>query len=101
MTPGEITLVPRPSPLTTDLRGWLQTFVRSTFFAPFEDAKADQYITEVENTCRPDAYWSVENPGMGLKPVEEAAAAARGASTHGWEVMYVRLRGVAYRPVDR
>ena len=98
MTPGEITLVPRPNPLPTDLHGWLQTFVRSTFFASFDDREADRLMLDVEDICRPDAYWSLANPGMGVKPAESTASEAEKSESHGWEIMYMRLRGLAYSP---
>jgi hypothetical protein len=87
MTPGEIALVPRPTPLTTDLRGWLETFARRSFLSALEEKEADAILDEVQEACRPDAYWNDASPGMGSQ---------KGASgKEGWEIMYVRLRGTA------
>ena len=97
LRPELIELVPRPTPLPTDMFGWLQTFVRGSWFATFDDEEAEKLMKEVEVICRPDAYWSLETPGMGIKPTEEDSATKRTSSSlQGWEVMYVRLRGVAY-----
>lgn len=93
MTSSGLELVPRPTPLTTDLHGWLKTFVENTFFVSYSEQEAEQLIKEIEDICRPDAYWSLENPGMGLKQENEDQS----LSPHGWEIMYVRLRGVAHR----
>jgi hypothetical protein len=86
MTPGHIALVPRPTPLTTDVRGWLATFARRSFLAAFAEEDADDILNEVQEVCRPDAYWNDERPGMGSEG---------GAGKEGWEIMYVRLRGTA------
>jgi len=99
MIPGDIKLVPRPTPLPSDLRDWLNTFVRGTFFASFGDEDTEVSLSEVEEMCRPDAYWSLDNPGMGMKP-DEGIGALQESSTYGWEIMYVRLRGIAKRKVD-
>jgi hypothetical protein len=99
MTPGEIHLVPRPTPLTTDLFGWLTTFARNTFFSQFSDADANELMLEVEEMCRPDNYWSNATPGIGIKG--DAAKGVKGADPQdGWEMMYVRLRGTATRNGD-
>ncbi len=91
MLAKEVKLVPRPSPLPTSLAGWLKTFARSTFFAQFNDDEAAALIEEVVEIARPEAYWSEINPGMGIKVEGEEGE-------HGWQVMYVRLRGVALAP---
>lgn len=48
-------------------------------------------MKEVVEICRVDNYWSEENPGMGIKGPDEGGES-------GWEVLYVRLRGVAQKP---
>lgn len=69
--------------------GWLKTFARNTFFAKWKDDEAEQMMKETADICRPDTYWSSASPGSGSKP--------RTGSDYkeGWEIMYVRLRGVA------
>ena len=101
LRPGFIEIVPRPTPLPTDMLGWLQTFVRSSWFASFDDQVADKFMKEVADMCRPDAYWSIETPGMGDEPAEKDSATRRVSSpSEGWWIMYVRLRGVAYNQGD-
>jgi hypothetical protein len=89
MKPGEVVLVPRPTPLPTDLVGWLKTFARNTFFTSYSDEDAQMMMEEVAEICRPDAYWHTAAPGAGTKPEQNAAG------EEGWEIMYVRIRGVA------
>ncbi|TXT04927.1 hypothetical protein VHUM_04010 [Vanrija humicola] len=88
MTPGSVALYPRPTPLTTDLVGWLTTFARNTFLAGLPSSEADALMQEVADICRPDSYWNDAAPG-------DATNAANTAGKDGWEIMYVRLRGIA------
>lgn len=88
MTPRDVKLVPRPNPLPTGLAGWIKTFAQNTMLSGFDPAKTDQLVSNVVEMCRPAMYWSTDNVGMGVKPVKEDGE-------HGWEVMYVRLRGIA------
>lgn len=90
LQPTHVTLIPRPTPLPTDLVGWLQTFVRNTYFASWDDEEAQKMMEEVAEICRPDAYWCSATPGEGRKPTTEAAY------NEGWELMYVRIRGQAF-----
>ncbi|ODO12094.1 hypothetical protein I350_00880 [Cryptococcus amylolentus CBS 6273] len=92
-TPSNVHLAPRPTPLPTSLEGWLTTFARSSFLSSFSDTDAATIMQEVAEIARVDNYWSVENPGMGVKGQE-----GQEAQEEGWEVMYVRLRGVAFAP---
>lgn len=92
MSPGAIELHQRPTPLTTDLYGWLKTFARNTFLAKFSDEEADIMMREVVESCRPDNYWCDATPGLGMAPT------AGEASNEGWVVHYVRLRGSAVAP---
>lgn len=89
MLPNDVELHQRPTPLSTDLYGWLQTFARNTFFAKFCDEEANEMMQEVVETCRPDCYWCDSNPGIGAKPDADAPG------DDGWVVHYVRLRGHA------
>lgn len=63
-------LHPRPTPLPTDLAGWLHTFARRSFLASLDDALADEIIAEVVEDMRVDCQ---DPEGR-------------------WQVMYVRLR---------
>jgi hypothetical protein len=89
MAPGDVDLFPRPTPLPTDLVGWLTTFARKTFLSSYSQKDADEIMLEVSDLARPDAYWCSAAPGSGAKvplaPSDE----------EGWEIMYVRLRGTA------
>ncbi|KAL0252968.1 hypothetical protein I308_102362 [Cryptococcus tetragattii IND107] len=91
LTPFDVHLVPRPTPLPTTLEGWLVTFARNSFLSSFDDNEAKSIMKEVVEICRVDNYWSEENPGMGIKGPDEGGES-------GWEVLYVRLRGVAQKP---
>lgn len=91
MEPGEVGLFPRPTPLPTDLVGWLTTFARKTFLSAYTQAEADTMMKEVAEICRPDAYWCTAMPGAGEKPPASATS-----YEEGWEVMYVRIRGVGW-----
>ena len=95
MIPADnIGLFPRPTPLPGDLKGWLQTFVRNTFFSGLEAEVQDRLMNEVQELCRPDSYWNDSHPGTG---VPGSGGASEGAQD-GWEIMYVRLRGTAVKP---
>jgi hypothetical protein len=82
-------LYPRPTPLPTGLKGWLKMFARNTFLTGLEADVCDEITKEVEDVCRVDMYWNDAYPGMG----EGESAEEQGED--GWEMMYVRLRGVA------
>lgn len=88
---SSIELVPRPNPMQTDLKGWLETFALHTFFAQFDTEDADRALDEVVEICRPDCFWSDARPGdsVGEEPSPGYA--------QGWQIMYVRLRGVAIK----
>lgn len=90
MIPEQVELHQRPTPLTTDLFGWLKTFARKTFLAKFSDEEADEMMREVVETCRPDCYWCDDHPGVGAQP-----CAGTQPGNSGWVVHYVRLRGCA------
>jgi len=98
MSPSDdIGLFPRPTPLPGDLKGWLQTFVRNTFFAGLDADRQDRLMDEVQELCRPDSYWNDSHPGSGVTgPDTNIAADAK----DGWEVAYVRLRGTATKPSE-
>ena len=49
----QITLIPRPTPLPTGIRGWLETFERATLDAIPEDGR-ERFLEEVENLLRPE-----------------------------------------------
>jgi hypothetical protein len=92
-----IALFPRPTALPGDLQGWLHTFARKTFFVQFDTAEQDQLIHEVQEICRPDNYWNDAYPGSGV-----ASGSGREdgkTAKDGWEIMYVRLRGSATKPI--
>jgi hypothetical protein len=48
------TLVPRPTPLPTNLVGWLRTFCRKSFLADLDDEAAEDVMEEVSRRCEPD-----------------------------------------------
>ncbi|AAW42081.2 conserved hypothetical protein [Cryptococcus deneoformans JEC21] len=91
LIPSNVHLVPRPTPLPTTLEGWLVTFARNSFLSSFSDDEAKAIMKEVVGICRVDNYWSDENPGTGVKGSGEGGES-------GWEVLYVRLRGVGKKP---
>ncbi|KAK8865596.1 hypothetical protein IAR55_000740 [Kwoniella newhampshirensis] len=95
LTPQNVQLVPRPTPLPTSLRGWLVTFARNSFLSSFSDQEADEIMDQVSEICRVDNYWSDENPGVGVTSQGQEKQVGKGQE--GWEVMYVRLRGVALK----
>jgi SAM-dependent methyltransferase len=67
-----IALIPRPTPLPTEINGWLETFAQS-FMAPLDARERPAFIDEVRESLRPDL------------------CDARGA----WFADYVRLRFAA------
>ncbi|KAF9025581.1 S-adenosyl-L-methionine-dependent methyltransferase [Hymenopellis radicata] len=68
--PSEVTLVPRFTPLPTDVKGWLMTFVRSSFLQDMSDEEAESIMDEVHEICKVDCRDSQGN----------------------WAMMYMRLR---------
>ncbi|ORX81067.1 methyltransferase [Basidiobolus meristosporus CBS 931.73] len=68
-----IELVPRITPLPTDVGGWVRTFGGS-FFKPFDRETQEEMIQEVMDFLKPVCY-----------------------RQNQWSVMYVRLRFVAFR----
>lgn len=73
--------------------GWLKTFARNTFMAKFSQSEADTMMEEVSELTRPDAYWCDAAPGSGIL----APQACGEDCASGWEMMYVRLRGTAFK----
>jgi len=70
-----IALIPRPTPLPTEINGWLETFAQ-VFMAPLEVGERARFIDEVRESLRPDL-----------------------CSTDGkWFADYVRLRFAADQP---
>ncbi|PPR00440.1 hypothetical protein CVT24_004501 [Panaeolus cyanescens] len=65
-----IEIVPRITPLTTDVYDWLNLFVRHSFLKQFDDEEADWIMREVQERCRVDCQ---DVSGK-------------------WQMMYVRLR---------
>lgn len=61
--------------------------------AAYSQQEADAMMEEVSEMTRPDAFWSDAAPGSGVLPPQV------GGEDHksGWEIMYVRLRGVAHK----
>jgi trans-aconitate methyltransferase len=72
---GQIDLIPRPTPLPTGLRGWLETFERATLdrIPPHE---RESFLQEVEDLLREEICDSSGN----------------------WTAHYVRLRFLARKP---
>jgi SAM-dependent methyltransferase len=50
---GYIALIPRPTPLPTEINGWLETFAQS-FMAPLEAHDRATFIEEARELLRPD-----------------------------------------------
>jgi SAM-dependent methyltransferase len=73
-----IALIPRPTPLPTDISGWLETFAQ-TLMAPLADRDRAGFIDEVREALRPDLC-----DGAGK-----------------WFADYVRLRFAADKPLAR
>jgi SAM-dependent methyltransferase len=48
-----LALIPRPTPLPTEINGWLQTFAQS-FMAPLADSERAGFIEEVREALRPN-----------------------------------------------
>lgn len=100
MIPSDnIGLFPRPTPLPGDLKGWLVTFVRNTYFSNLEAELQDRLMDEVQEICRPDGYWNDSHPGSGV-PGSDVTTPTSGEIKEGWEIMYVRLRGTATKPAQ-
>ncbi|EIW73104.1 hypothetical protein TREMEDRAFT_26852 [Tremella mesenterica DSM 1558] len=93
LKPTQIALHPRPTALNTDIIGWLETFVRNTFFISLSESEAVKLMEEIQEDCRVDCYWSSSSPGIGIKSDQE-----KGEKKEGWEIMYVRLRGLLVKP---
>jgi hypothetical protein len=74
-TVRETALVPRPTPLPTGIRGWLETFERTTLDRMPPDAR-EEFLTEIEELLRPEIC---DRNG-------------------GWTAHYVRLRFAATKP---
>jgi SAM-dependent methyltransferase len=70
-----IALIPRPTPLPTEINGWLETFAQS-FMAPLADDDRKNFIDEVREAVRP-------------KLCDSAGK---------WSADYVRLRFAADKP---
>ena len=97
---SHISLNPRPSPLPSDLIGWLETFCRKTWLHSFPKAEQDEILQQVQDLCRPGCYWNDKYVGHGRKADEDAAVASgerEWGKTEGWSLMYVRLRGLAIK----
>lgn len=71
-TVGQIDLIPRPTPLPTGIRGWLETFERATLDRLPSDQR-ELFLQEVEDLLREDVCDSYGN----------------------WTAHYVRLRFLA------
>ena len=48
-----IALIPRPTPLPTEINGWLETFAQA-FIAPLEAGERARFIDEVRESLRPE-----------------------------------------------
>ena len=72
---AQIDLIPRPTPLPTGIRGWLETFERATLDG-ISPAERDSFLREVEDLLREEI-----------------------CDSHGnWTAHYVRLRFRATKP---
>ena len=70
-----ISLVPRPTPLTGHLLEWLRLFAsRSTFFQAIDSEETESMLKEVADICEVDA---------------------KDMDSDRWMMMYVRLRVLA------
>jgi trans-aconitate methyltransferase len=74
-TVPQIDLIPRPTPLPTGMRGWLETFERATLDR-IPHGQRESFITEVEDLLREEVCDSQGN----------------------WTAHYVRLRFLAHKP---
>jgi len=74
-TVREIVLIPRPTPLPTGIRGWLETFERATLDR-LQPIERESLVQEVEELLRPEVCDRQGN----------------------WTAHYVRLRFAAHRP---
>lgn len=68
--PIEVLLVPRFTPLPSNVLGWQQTFVRGSFLRELSDEEAESIMKEVQDICSIDCKDSQGN----------------------WAMMYMRLR---------
>ena len=68
-------------------------------------------MLQVQEMCRADMYWSMENPGLGVvgkvsaattksKGNAEKEQSKTGEKEDGWSIPYVRLRATATKPKD-
>jgi trans-aconitate methyltransferase len=73
----KIALIPRPTPLPTDIRGWLSTFA-NPFTTAITNVDRDSFLEEVINLLKPDLCDADDR----------------------WFVDYVRLRFAAIKPLD-
>jgi trans-aconitate methyltransferase len=73
-TVGQIALIPRPTPLPTGMRGWLETFERATLDRIPPDER-ESFLQEVEGLLRPEVCDTEGN----------------------WTAHYVRLRFAAHK----
>jgi trans-aconitate methyltransferase len=73
-----IALIPRPTPLPTEINGWLETFAQS-FMAPLAEGDRSDFIDEVREALRPNLC---------------------DANGGKWFADYVRLRFAADKPRD-
>jgi trans-aconitate methyltransferase len=74
---GSVSLFPRPTPLPTDITGWLETFAES-FISALPERERRAFIEEVRETLRPDLC---DREGC-------------------WIADYVRLRFAAVKPAS-
>jgi hypothetical protein len=72
---GQISLIPRPTPLPTGIRGWLETFERATLDNIPRDER-ESFVRDVEALLRPEICDTQGN----------------------WTAHYVRLRFLAHKP---
>jgi hypothetical protein len=76
-------------------------FIRNTAFSSFDDATAEQYMREIVEISKSDCYWSDVDPAYGSKG-NTVAGGQEGKEgkegQEGWNLMYVRLRGLAVKP---
>lgn len=73
--------------------GWLKTFARNTFMASYSQQEADVMMGEVSEMTHPDSFWSDAAPGSAVLSGQLGGEGYKS----GWEIMYVRLRGVAHK----
>ena len=80
-------------------------FIRNTAFSSFSDEVAEQYMREIVGIAKIDTYWSDDDlPAPGRSGGVEGIDKGKGQVAHakeGWNIMYVRLRGLAVKPPSR